>query len=105
MDETKFYEAVQINVSENGLYAFVCNSTMNTYGFIFENEFIPLEPYRNKINEDEESGFDYQFYMVSYLQTNTMYTLMITTSQAGDTGSFSVYALGSYNVNFTYISK
>jgi len=100
-----YYEAIQVNVVEDGIYTFGSDSTMNTYGHIYKGKFNPFDPSMNQVQRDDDSGCNSQFKMVTYLEKNTTYILVVTTSSAKVTGSFSIIAFGPNNVTLTYTSK
>ncbi len=93
-----YYEAIEINVAENGYYTLVSDSNMDTYGYLYENNFNPFNPFVNQIMEDDESGCNRQFKLYYYLQKQKTYILIITTSDPNVTGSFSIIALGLSHV-------
>ncbi|CAF1027592.1 unnamed protein product [Adineta steineri] len=41
------YETIQIHVNTTGLYVLWSKSSINTYGYIYENDFNPLKPFEN----------------------------------------------------------
>jgi hypothetical protein len=100
-----YYEAVELNVTESGYYSIMSNSTINTYGYIYNNSFDTFNPTMNLVKEDDNSGCDGQFKFMIQLQKNTSYTLVVTTYSENVTGVFWVVIYGPNNVSFTRISK
>jgi hypothetical protein len=100
-----YYEAIQVTVVETGYYQFSSNSTIDTYGYIYENDFDPVDPIRNVLSEDGYNCGIYRFQLISYLKVNTKYVLVVTTHDPNVTGVHSVLATGPNNVNFNHISE
>lgn len=42
-----FYESIQINVTEDGVYTFAIDNTIDTQAYIYKTKFIPLIPSLN----------------------------------------------------------
>lgn len=101
-----YYEAIEINVSETGGYSIISNSTMNTYGYIYENNFDVFNLTKNLIAEDDESGCDdHQFKLTKQLRVETRYILIVTTFDPNRFETFSVVVIGPKNVSFNRISE
>lgn len=100
-----YYEAIKINVVETGYYIIISNSTINTYGVIYENNFNVFRSRKNLILEDDDNGCNDQFKILIRLQVNTTYILVVTTYDPNVTGTFSVLIFGSNNVSMHHISK
>lgn len=73
-------EHVQVNVMEDGLYTFTSNCEMNTYGYLYRGKLDPLDPFKNIIASDDDGGCIKQFQLTAYLDKQTTYTLVVTTS-------------------------
>ena len=89
-----YYEAIQIRVSTTGNYTIKCNSTMDTYGFIYNNSFDPSFPNLNLMSSDDESGGRFQFMIIIFLQSMTKYILVATTYFQNVIGPFAIVATG-----------
>lgn len=100
-----YYKVIELNVIETGLYTITTNSTVDTYGFIYENNFDVFNPWTNFISENDNSGCDYQFEITTHLQINTTYVLVVITHDENVKGTFSVLVTGPNNVSFSVISE
>lgn len=96
-----FYQALEVNVVEDGFYTFGSRSKINTYGYFYEGKFNPFDPSMNAIQQDDDGGCSEQFKLTAYLRKQTTYTLIVTTYNPIVTGSFSILVLGSNNVTLT----
>lgn len=105
LDPNYYYEPIQIIVAEDGFYAFESNSTIDTYGSIYKNEFDALDPQNNQIEKDDNYGCDDQFKLVVYLEKQKKYILVVTTHDSNTTGSFSIITFGPNEVTFTRTRK
>ncbi len=93
-----YYEAIEINVAENGYYTLVSDSNMNTFGYLYQTNFNPFNPFVNRIKIDYGGGCNAQFKLIDYLEKERTYILVVTTSDPNVTGSFTIIALGPSNV-------
>lgn len=89
-----YYDAIQIKVSTTGNYTILCNSTMDTYGSIYNNSFDPSFPNLNLMSSDDESGGRLQFKIIIFLLPMAKYILVATTFFSNVTGTFSIVATG-----------
>jgi len=94
-----------VNVVEDGYYSFACNSIVDTYGYVYKDNFIPSNPLINIIAEDDDSGCNNQFKLIAYLETSTKYILIVTEYPVNVTGPFSIVASGSNNVTLKHMSE
>jgi hypothetical protein len=100
-----YYEAIQVNVVETGCYSLLSNSTIDIYGYIYKDNFDPSDLTMNLLSESDQSTGNNQFELISGLQTNITYILVITTFDPNLIGLFSVLLTGPKNVNLNRISK
>ena len=100
-----YYQTIRIQIQKTGRYSFGGLSTMNTYGYIYNNSFHPYNPNENKLSENGSRCDDYQFQILIDLQINSTYILVITTLNSNEKGNFSVHATGLGNVTFDHISE
>lgn len=103
--EYHFYEAIEMKVIETGNYSLGSNSSMDTYGYIYENSFNPTYADENLLSEDDQSYRNNQFKLVIRLQVNTTYILVMTTYSPNIRGMFTIIAIGPNNVSFNHFSK
>lgn len=99
------YEALRINVSLDGYYTFCSNSSIDTFGYIYEDAFDPFDLESDLVASDNDGCGDKQFRLCSFLKTNTSYILVVTTQTAGVTSPFSVSVVGGAEVNFTSMGR
>lgn len=78
---------------------------MDTYGYIYKNSFNPTNSLVNLLAEDDQSYHNDQFKLVTPLQINTTYILVVTTYSPKVIGMFSVLVIGPNKVMFNHISK
>jgi len=97
------YEAIEVEVLENGCYNLVGNSTIDTHGYIYKDHFNPMVPSINILAENWGGYHDDQFELEISLLINTKYILVVTTFDPKVTGVFSVNATGPNSVNFNRI--
>ena len=99
-----YYEAIEINVTMTGNYTILCNSTKDTYGYIYNNSFDPSFPNQNLLSFNDDGGGDQQFIFRTFLQTITQYILVVTTNRVSVTGAFSIIATGPELLSFSKIN-
>ncbi len=93
-----YYEIMEIKVFEDGIYHLVSESTIDTYGSIYQDTFHPVLPCVNLITQDDDGTCDKQFMVNLYFRAITTYILVVTTHSPNVTGSFSIVAFGPNNV-------
>ncbi len=99
------YKAIQLDVAETGCYNLVINTTIATHGYIYTDDYNPINPAVNLFLQNDRSYRDNEFEFQTHLLVNTTYILVVTTFDPHLTGEFSVLAAGPNNVNFTSIGK
>lgn len=100
-----FYEAIRINVSFDGFFTFCSNSSIDTFGYIYEDTFDPFDLESDLIASDNDDCDNQQFRLCLFLQANTSYILVVTTHAEGVTGPFSVSVVGGTEVHLTAIDR
>ena len=72
---------------------------MDTYGYLYSQNFYPNSPSLNLIQSDDDSGGNNQFQFEVYLQSNMTYVLVSTTFGSMIVGDYEVIVQGLYTVN------
>jgi hypothetical protein len=93
-----YYDAFEIKVPESRYYTIWSSSDKDTYGYIYENSFDPLNPSENRFNEDDDGGTDRQFKFEIPLYVDTTYILVITTYSPKTPAEIKINMLGLKNV-------
>lgn len=94
-----YYETVHLNVTTNGFYSLSSSSTIDTYGYIYKDNFNPLKPSENLLVQDDNNCNNNQFKLITELNTSTTYILVVTTYHPAKTEQFSILISGPNNVN------
>ncbi|CAF3931917.1 unnamed protein product [Adineta steineri] len=94
-----YYETIQISVITDEFYMIASNSSVDTYGYIYEHSFDPFNPSVNLILEDDENCEQEQFGLTVNLQVNIKYILVVTTFSPDATNAFSIIVSGLTNAN------
>ncbi len=100
-----YYEALEINVAKRGQHVIWSESNIDTYGYIYKNDFNSLKPFRNLLLEHNGDCNGGQFKLVINLEINTRYILIVTTHHPNITRNFSIFISGQSNVTINHISK
>jgi hypothetical protein len=100
-----YYETLQINVVKSGSYILWSESNINTYGYIYKNNFDPLKPSDNLLLEHNGTCNQEQFKLMIDLENDTQYVLVVTTYRPYTIGSFSVLISGPDNASLNHFSK
>jgi hypothetical protein len=100
-----YYETLQINVVKLGSYILWSESKINTYGYIYKNNFDALKPRENLLLEHNGTCNQEQFKLMIDLENDTQYVLVVTTYRPYTTGGFSVFISGPDNVSLNHFSK
>lgn len=89
-----YYQAIRVTVDSSNRYSFRSNSSIDTYGCVYESSFYPLRPYTNLLVCDDNSGSSQQFLINSTFQLGRIYILVVTTFLPSVTGGYSIVATG-----------
>jgi hypothetical protein len=100
-----YYETLRMNVVKSGSYVLWSESNINTYGYIYTNNFDPLKPSENLLLEHNGSCNQDQFKLIIDLKNDTQYVLVVTTHRPYTIGSFSVFVSGPDNLSLNHFSK
>ena len=101
-----YYESLQINVIQSGVYTMVSTGTRSTYGHLFKQHFNPYSLSERLLSFNYEGCSEtHQFKIITELQSNVTYVLIVTTRLGDMMGNFSILASGPNNVTFYHISK
>jgi hypothetical protein len=101
-----YYETFEVKVPEIRYYTIQSSSDIDTYGYIYENTFNPLNTTENLLTSDDNGGgFDGQFRFEIPLYVDTTYILVVTTSSPNKIGKIKINMLGLANVTFEPLSE
>lgn len=103
--ENFFYEAFEIKVPENRYYTIWSSSNIDTYGYIYENSFDPLNPTENLLIKDDDGESNDQFKFEIPLYDDITYILVVTTYHPQIIGDININILGLKNVTVKRLSK
>ncbi|CAF3980977.1 unnamed protein product, partial [Adineta steineri] len=71
---------------------------MDTYGYIYEDNFNPMNPFENELSQNYRSCRFQGFKFIAYLRTGANYILVVTTSSPNIIGNFSILTSGPDNI-------
>ncbi|CAF4072947.1 unnamed protein product, partial [Rotaria sordida] len=77
---------------------------MDTYGYMYNNIFIPLEPSQSLLANNNDSAGNQQFRLYIWLDNVTTYYLVVTTNEPIVIGQFTVIATGLGSVTLSPIN-
>ena len=100
-----YYEAIRVHVSIDGYYVFCSSSSIDTYGYVYQNTFDPFDLSSDLIASDNDGCDHQQFRLCVFLETNTTYILVVTTNEASVTGEFLVTVVRGAEASFTRIGR
>ncbi|CAF2955683.1 unnamed protein product, partial [Rotaria sp. Silwood2] len=94
-----YYDTFDLTVSMAGTYAVGSDSTIDTYGSLYNGSFVPDYPQMNLLihNDDSESS-SRQFRFQVYLEPHVRYILVATTYGTWTTGPYSVVVSGPQRI-------
>lgn len=90
-----YYQAMHVTNYIRGMYTFRSDSTMNSYGALYDGDFDPRNPGQNKIESDDYSAGNQQFLIAHFLETNMTYTLIYSTQLEKVTGDYKIVSTGA----------
>jgi hypothetical protein len=98
-----YYAAIRMYIRTTGRYMITCNSSMDTYGYIYAGSFNPAFPTINRIAEDDNTGGYGQFRFIRAVLSFTELILLVTTFSPNVTGTFTITIMGPESISFTDI--
>ncbi|CAF1020086.1 unnamed protein product [Adineta steineri] len=102
-DSNYYYETIEINVVTDGFYIIASNSSVDIYGYVYNNSFNPFNPSVNLILSNI-FGCGAGFQLTVNLVVNITYILVVTSWKENMTGSFSIIVSGPTNTSVTRIT-
>ena len=99
-----FYVAIRIMVSSSGTFIFQSNSTIDTYGYLYNNSFSPSVPNTNLLTADDDGAGNAQFRLTAALKPTVAVVLVVTSYSPNATGSVIITVTGPSAVNFMLAS-
>ncbi|CAF0778639.1 unnamed protein product [Adineta ricciae] len=103
--ESYYYESFEIKVPENRYYTIWSSSAIDTYGYIYEETFNPLNPDEHLFTKNDDGGSENQFKFDLPLYNDTKYILVVTTYSPMITGNIIVHMSGVRHVLVTRLSS
>jgi hypothetical protein len=101
-----YYETLELKVPEIRYYIIQSSGNIDTVGYIYENNFNPLNPTENLIASNDEGGDSYgQFKIEIFLYVDTTYILVVTTHSPKEIGEIKITFLGSTDVTIKRLSE
>ena len=104
-DSPKFMAPILISVRRTGLYDLFTQSTINTYGILYQPTFDIRFLFLNSISADDDSAGEEQFKIQYFLQANQTYVLVVTTYPPFVTGVFTLIGIGPALLNYTILTN
>ena len=99
--QTHYYVALRMNVSISAHYGLTTNSSVEMNGYLYQHSFDPVNPCHNQISKAKFSwGFTF-FPIQSFLQKDTVYILLVTTTAERVTNAFTLVSKGVAHLTFT----
>ena len=98
-----YYETIEIKVQHKGNYNFDSNSSILLYGYIYENSFDPSYPNENLLTQSNFTCGQYRFKIITDLQVNIKYILVVTTFSSNVRGLFTLLVTGPQNITLNRI--
>ena len=95
-----YYQSIRLHASVTGMYWIVSNSSIDTYGSLYDNSFDPNEPSINLILVDDDGAGSHQFKLVVVLESMMQYFLVVSTYDPFVTGPYSIVIVGNGTVSF-----
>ena len=96
-----YYQAIRVTVPTAGAYTFSSISSIDTFGYFYNDPVDPSNPSQNLITSDDDSGGGNQFLIVRYLSSASSYVLIVTTYSNSVFGSFSLRVSGPSSIDLT----
>ncbi|CAF1431482.1 unnamed protein product, partial [Rotaria sordida] len=100
-DSAYYYQAFRLKISITGYYSFKSISNIDTYGYMYNNSFVPPDPSQHLLASNNDDAGNQQFHLYIKLDTTSTYFLVVTTFNRNVTGPFSINVTGLGSVAFS----
>ncbi|CAF1642009.1 unnamed protein product, partial [Adineta ricciae] len=100
-----YFETLQINVMKTDSYDIWSESEIETYGYLYKDDFDSLQPFANLIAEHSGKCNNHQLKFNIHLRANTKYVLVVTTYHPNETGKFNILISGDNDVTIEYFDS
>jgi len=104
-DYIHYYEAFEVTVPVDGDYIIKSDSSIDTIGLLYTENFYSSLITLNLFTSDDDSGGNEQFQMNIYLKSNKRYILVVTTSGSSITGRYTLLVSGLNRANILQINN
>ncbi|CAF3417109.1 unnamed protein product, partial [Rotaria sp. Silwood2] len=101
LDSAYYYQAFRLKISIAGYYSLKSISDMDTYGYMYNNSFVPPAPSQNLLVSNDDGAGNQQFRLYIWLDSASTYFLVVTTYDSSVTGQFTLIATGLASVTFS----
>jgi hypothetical protein len=99
-----YYEVINITVPASGPYIFQCKTNIDTFAYIYNQTFNPLNPAANLLKAfDDENSQRWEFSFALYFPFADSILLVVTTYSPNKTGPFFIVGSGYNKVIFNRI--
>ena len=99
-----YYETIKINVYTSGNYSIRSNSSLDTFGYLYNSTFDLTYPSENLLQSNDDGSGSRQFLLSQVLQTMNDYILVATTFDPAITGVFAIIVKGPAAVSLSLIN-
>ena len=103
-ESQNYFEAIELNVNTSGYYRLRSSTSINTYGYLYNNSFDPLNPTVNLLQSDDDGAGARQFQLLMVFRATADYILVTTTYASNVTGNFSILVSGPDSMRFTLMN-
>lgn len=100
-----YYESININVIQSGIYTLSSISDISLHGYLFKQHFNSYRSSERLLFDDAVGCLWNDFKITIELQSSVTYVLVVTTTNENSIGDFLILASGPNNVTFNRISK
>ena len=94
LNRLSYYQAYRFTVSTSGNYSFSTNSSIDTYGVLYNNPMDPSNSAGNMIAFNDDGAGAAQFKITAALDVSNTYVLVVTTFGDHITGAFQLITSG-----------
>ncbi|CAF4316544.1 unnamed protein product, partial [Rotaria sordida] len=77
---------------------------IDTFGYMYNNSFVPPDPSQNLLASNNDSAGNRQFRLYIWLDNASTYFLVVTTFNRNVTGPFSINVTGLASVTFSLMN-
>lgn len=100
-----YYKTIKVSIFATGNYTLTGNSSINICGVLYYNNFNASNPTKNIFAGNYNTSASDRFIIYVWLQSPRTYSLVVTSHNSDNSGSFQITATGPVRASFDLLKS